>query len=79
MMAAATAGRDLLYFTFDDKDLTIQVRKIYKKLKSRTVSQVFHVITRYKGHTNLDNHTNSELSFRDYLLNHIGLNQCSIL
>ncbi|XP_048419424.1 poly(ADP-ribose) glycohydrolase isoform X2 [Stegostoma tigrinum] len=49
MMAAAEAGRDVVYFTFGDRELMIEIYEMHKFLteKEQTVGQIYKLLERY--------------------------------
>ena len=75
MMSAAMARRDLLYLTFDDKQLVDELRKINSKLKSRTVAEVYKIITSYKNYLNDDS---AEIKFYDFFIRQTSLHHCCL-
>ena len=77
MMSAAMTHRDLLYFTFDDKKLVDELRKINGKLKSRTVAEVFKIVISYNDYLN-DGADNVEITFYDFFLKQTSLHHCSL-
>ena len=77
MMSAAMARRDLLYLTFDDKQLVDELRKINSTLKSRTVAEVYKIITSYKNYLN-DDGDSTELTFYDFFIKQTSLYHCCL-
>ncbi|XP_062926484.1 poly(ADP-ribose) glycohydrolase isoform X2 [Mobula hypostoma] len=49
MMAAAEAGRDVVYFTFGDRELMTEIHDMHKFLieKEQTVGQIYKLLERY--------------------------------
>ncbi|XP_048472210.1 poly(ADP-ribose) glycohydrolase isoform X3 [Rhincodon typus] len=49
MMAAAEAGRDVVYFTFGDRELMMEIYEMHKFLieKEQTVGQIYKLLERY--------------------------------
>ncbi|XP_059802687.1 poly(ADP-ribose) glycohydrolase isoform X1 [Hypanus sabinus] len=49
MIAAAEAGRDVVYFTFGDRELMIEIHDMHKFLieKEQTVGQIYKLLERY--------------------------------
>ncbi|XP_072138926.1 poly(ADP-ribose) glycohydrolase isoform X2 [Mobula birostris] len=51
MMAAAEAGRDVVYFTFGDRELMTEIHDMHKFLieKEQTVGQIYKLLERYRS------------------------------
>ncbi|KAM5140648.1 poly(ADP-ribose) glycohydrolase isoform 2-T2 [Mantella aurantiaca] len=47
LLAAAETGRDVVYFTFGDKELMHDVYKMYRSLKNKTVGEVYTLLLNY--------------------------------
>ena len=77
MMSAAMANRDLLYSTFDDKKLADELRKVDRKLKSRTVSEVYKIIISYKDYLDAGKDS-EEFTFYEYFHKQTSFFHCSL-
>ena len=49
LMAASTAKRSVVYFTFFDQKLKSELEEIYSRIKTKSVSQVFHLLSLFKS------------------------------